>query len=62
MIVFYIVNILGWWDVILMFMDCNWEFCFKEGDVVVFFMLKFGFGIKRKGCLKDSKLESVEEG
>lgn len=56
------VENLGWYDVVLMFMDCNREFWFKEGDVVVFVIFKFGIGIKRKGCLKDSKLESVEEG
>lgn len=43
-------------------MDRNRELRFKEGDVGVLSTPKPGAGIKRKGRLKDSKVESAEEG
>ena len=52
----------GWYDVTLMPMDRNRELRFKEGDVAVLSTPKPGTGIKRKGRLKDSKVESAEEG
>ena len=42
--------------------DRTRELRFKEGDVGVLSTPKPGSGIKRKGRLKDSKVESAEEG
>jgi len=52
----------GWYDVVLMPIDPKRELRFKEGDVAVLSTPKPGAGTKRKGRLKDGKLESAEEG
>lgn len=62
LITIFLVENSGWYDVVLMPMDRNRELRFKEGDVAVLATPKPGTGIKRKGRLKDSKLESAEEG